>query len=76
MRAAAEFAVLAQSVRSGETLALDHVVSAQRQVAAGLNFRLCLSVKTQGEAGPALAVVYRDLNGHLALSFWAAGECR
>jgi len=75
VRAAAEFAVLAQSVRTGQTLALDRVVSARRQVAAGLNFRLCLSVKTMGEAGPALAVVYQDLNGHFALSYWAAGEC-
>lgn len=76
VKAAAEFAVIAQAARSGESLSLARIVRAEQQVVSGLSFRLCLEVTSGGQSQRVRAMVYRDLNGHLALSFWLVGECR
>jgi hypothetical protein len=76
VKAAAQFAVLAESTRRGAALGLGRIVSAERQVVSGLNFRMCLDVSGQGESIRTRVVVYRDLNGHLALASWFEGGCR
>lgn len=72
---AARFAVTAQSARSDVPLALERIVSAERQATAGFVVRLCLDVRASGAPERALAIVYRDLNGHLALSYWLPSAC-
>jgi hypothetical protein len=37
---------------------------------------LCLDVRAEGPPERTVAVVYRDLNGHLALSYWLATACQ
>lgn len=72
---AAEFAARAHALRTGDAIRLTRVLRAQQQLVRGLNFRLCLEVEIQGNLTKATAVVYRDLNGYLALSQWFIGEC-
>ena len=72
---AAEFAARAHALRTGDPIRLTRVLGAQQQLVKGLNFRLCLEVEMQGKPTKATAIVYRDLNGHLALSLWFVGEC-
>ncbi|MCX7885993.1 MAG: cystatin domain-containing protein [Verrucomicrobiae bacterium] len=75
--AAARFAVKEQQKlmrQSKETararLALVKIESAQRQVVAGLNFKLELKVRADKEQKCAEAIVYRDLSGKLRLTSW------
>jgi Aspartic acid proteinase inhibitor len=44
VRAAAEYAVSEQTSRSGAAVVLRRLARAERQVVAGLNYRLCLEV--------------------------------
>jgi hypothetical protein len=76
VREAARFAVTAHAVRTGSRLTLDRIVSAERQTTAGFLVRLCLDVRAEGPPERTVAVVYRDLNGHLALSYWLAMACQ
>jgi hypothetical protein len=76
VREAARFAVTAHAVRTGSSLTLDRIVSAERQTTAGFLVRLCLDVRAEGPPERTVAVVYRDLNGHLALSYWLATACQ
>jgi hypothetical protein len=48
VKAAADFAIGEQSKQTGRTLKLLGVTSAERQIVAGLNYRLCLDLEENG----------------------------
>lgn len=54
---------------------LRRILSAETQVVAGQNFRLCLSVSSKSTKYRAMAVVYQDLSGHYSLSEWKPHGC-
>ena len=70
LREAAAFAVREQSRRERRDLRLLGVERAERQVVAGLNFRMTLRVAQGRESRAARVVVYRPLRGDLQLSAW------
>ncbi len=80
-RAAASFAVKAETERSGKSQALKAIAHAERQVVAGSNYRLCLRVVSAGEEAEAeivhfvKAVVYVDLKGNYKLTSWEDSDC-
>lgn len=51
------------------------VVSAERQVVAGMNYRMCVRFKKNGVYTTAMTVVYRDLDGAYSLTSWELAEC-
>jgi hypothetical protein len=67
---AATFAVRERARVEGRSLRLLEVASAEKQVVAGLNFRMTLRVARGREAQAARVVVYRPLQGSLALTSW------
>ena len=74
IRAAAAFAV-AQQAATTPGISLSAVRSADSQVVAGTNYRLCLSVIRNGRTEPAQAVVFRDLKTQMFLTSWTWGAC-
>lgn len=74
--AAADFAVEAQTEKSGTEYTLEDIVKAERQVVQGSNYRLCLEVGSGGDDTSFVqAVVYVDLKGNKKLSSWADSTC-
>jgi Cystatin domain len=74
--AAAEYAIKAQSEKTGYKYELSEVVKAERQVVAGTNYRLCMQVSADGdEAFFVQAVVYLDLKKNYKLTSWADSDC-
>ncbi len=71
-RTVAEFAVKTQSKSTGRPLRLVKILKAERQVVAGLNFRLEIEVADGSKPLKARAVVWKKLNGSLALTSWEA----
>lgn len=73
---AARFAVREAGRREGRRLSLVAVRRAEKQVVAGLNYRLRLSVGAGGRTREVSAVVYQDLKGAHSLTSWdaAGGE--
>lgn len=69
---AARFAVREAGRREGRRVALVAVRRAERQVVAGLNYRLRLSVRAGGRTREVSAVVYEDLKGAYSLTSWDA----
>ena len=75
--AAAEFAVTAQNEKDDFGRTLISVLSAEHQLVAGTNYRMCLKVKLGGDEGEIhyiKAVVYRDLKQVHKLTSWADDE--
>src|SRR5437763_8111848 len=68
--AAARFAVAEEGRREGARVSLVSINRAERQLVAGFNYRLRLSVKTRGEVREASAVVYRNLKDAYTLTAW------
>jgi len=71
IRAAADFAISA----APKKVRLDKIVSARRQIVAGVNYSLCLSVKADKIGLPTggrfvAAKVFRDLNQTYQLTSW------
>jgi hypothetical protein len=79
--AAAEFAVDEQSKKQGMTYKLVSVERAERQSAAGTNFRMCLKVGYHKEDDDVDAtefvkvVVHRNLQQEHSLTSWAQEDC-
>lgn len=70
VKSAADFAVGEQSRHETELLTLAAISKAERQVVAGLNYRLTLTV-TQGKSSrDANVVVYHALDSHYELTSW------
>lgn len=74
--AAANFAVEAQSEKTGSEFLLEEIIKAERQVVQGSNYRLCLEVSANGsDTYYVQAVVYVDLKNNRRLSSWANSTC-
>ncbi|HVG34083.1 MAG TPA: GerMN domain-containing protein [Pyrinomonadaceae bacterium] len=67
---AARFAVREESRRERAPITLVSIRRAEKQVVAGLNYRLQLRVKRRGRIRDASAVVYKDLRQKYSLSQW------
>jgi hypothetical protein len=61
--------------RSDGAVALRSVISAERQVSKGDNFRLCLSLDRRGRPDTARAVVHRNQKQQWSVALWAWGAC-
>ncbi len=75
-RRAAETAISSRSNRTGKKITLIRIKKAEQQVVAGLNNRVCMSVR-EGRHKPytVTAVVYQDLKKKRVLSKWKRGTC-
>ena len=79
--AAAEFAVGARQEQAGGPLSLVSIMSAERQVVQGMNYRLCLEVKAGEETDAGVesqsvqAVVYQNLKREYSLTSWEEKHC-
>lgn len=84
--AAAEFAVSAQKEKTGGPLSLVSIKHAERQVVAGMNYKLCLEVKAADETDAGVepqdvqAVVWNKLTRRgepkkYELTSWKEGDC-
>ena len=73
---AANYAVEARNkAQKGASLEFVAVERAEKQVVAGTNYRLCLTVKTGGANQQATAIVYQNLQNKYALKSWTSGNC-
>jgi hypothetical protein len=61
--------------RSDSALTLLGVLSAERQVSKGDNFRLCLSLDRRGRTDTARTVVHRNPKQQWSVALWAWGAC-
>lgn len=81
VKAAAAFAVKEKARRSGDTIVLMSIKSAKQQVVAGMNFDLCIEVKSKGKNDDEVeelyvkTVVYRNLQNVFSLTSWFVEEC-
>jgi hypothetical protein len=73
--AAAKFAVREEGQKLAKTVVFTSMVYAQRQVASGTNYKLCMKVKVNGTSKRAETVVNRDLQKQYTLTSWKWGEC-
>jgi cystatin-C len=81
VKAAAEFAVSERAEKEGVSLTLVSIESAERQVVAGTNYRLCLKVSADGEEDDSgdtqgvKVVVFRSLQKEYVLKSWEVDDC-
>lgn len=76
VRKAANVAIASRSRSTGKTLTLVRIVKAEVQVVAGLNYRVCMTVREGRKRSKTVtAVVYKDLRNRRTLSRWKAGGC-
>ncbi len=79
--AAANFAVKAQAKKQKANIRLVAVNNAAKQVVAGVNYQICLSVETTDRktktATPQIVqtIVYQTLNNKYKLTSWAVAAC-
>jgi len=71
-RAVADFAVGKISKKENAPLELKRIISAERQVVAGLNYRLELDLNKNKQQFRVRAVVWRKLDGSMELTSWNA----
>jgi len=77
VKRAARFAVQQRILRTGNRVTLVKIVKAERQVVAGLNYRIVLRVADRrGRRRTTTVVVYQDLKDHLSLTRWSSGDRR
>ena len=72
---AANFAVTAQSKKQKTSLKLVSIEKAEKQVVAGVNYRLCLAIKSNNKSAQVTAIVYQNLQNQYKLTTWASGNC-
>ena len=70
VREIAKFAVREQRQQAGGKLKLLRVLSCERQVVAGMNYRLRLKLRRAGEPARANALVFAGLDGSRTLVSW------
>lgn len=75
VRVAAEYAVSEQRARAGTHVVLRRIAGAERQVVAGLNFRLCLEVTVADARAEVQVIVYRNLQQRFSLVQWSSAQC-
>lgn len=66
----AEFAVKTHAKATGQSLQLVKILKVEHQVVAGLNYRLVIEVADASNRFKARIVVWKKLDGSLALSSW------
>lgn len=71
-RVVAAFAVGEISKKENAPLELKRIISAERQVVAGLNYRLELDLTKNNQPFRVRAVVWRKLDGSMELTSWNA----
>jgi hypothetical protein len=69
-KTAAEFAVHEQAKREATPLTLATIAKVEKQIVAGINYRLLLIVERNGSPRKAKVVVFRDLDSHYSLTSW------
>jgi hypothetical protein len=79
-RAAKDAAAVAirkySSTHKRDKLTLVKIVKAERQVVAGMNYRVCMIVKNRrGVRRNVTAVVYETPNGFMRSTDWRTGNC-
>lgn len=76
---AAGFAVKKEAGKTGKHITLVRIEKAETQVVAGINYRVCMTVRI-GRKGAAeksvTAVVYKNLKNRMSLSRWEEGGCQ
>jgi Aspartic acid proteinase inhibitor len=70
VRAVADFAISEESKREGLPLKLSSISSAEKQIVAGTNYRLILTVERTSSTRQAKVVVFRDLKSRYRLKSW------
>lgn len=75
VRSAVEYAMSERTSRTGTAVTLRRVVRAERQVVAGLNYRLCLEVAVADKPEEVRALVFRNLQQQFSLTQWSSGGC-
>jgi hypothetical protein len=79
--AAAKFAIRAQKRKQGGPLSLVSIKRAERQVVAGMNYRLCLKVKAAAvtnageETQDIQVVIFQSLKNKYSLKSWEKADC-
>jgi hypothetical protein len=71
--AAARFAVRKEAQKLHTRVSLRSIKRAEVQVVAGLNYRLCMTVRIKREIQEVTTVVYKNLKQTYSLTSWAAG---
>jgi hypothetical protein len=61
--------------RSGNSVTLLRVLTAERQASNSDNFRVCLSLDRRGRTDTARAILHRNQNRHWTFALWAWGAC-
>lgn len=73
---AAKYAASAQSTKMDTEFSVNEIIKAERQVVAGMNYRICMRVDVEGDEPIMVsALVYQDLKRNYTLSAWTAGPC-
>ena len=72
---AANFAVAEHSKMTKPAVGLVSVEKAEKQVVAGTNYRLCLTVKAGNTSAQASAIVYENLQNQYKLMSWTSENC-
>jgi hypothetical protein len=80
VKAAANFAVETKAAQTEWLLQLEEVLKAERQTAAGTNYRLCLLVTSQNEDEEEITlyiktVVHRSPKGVMKITSWVEEDC-
>jgi hypothetical protein len=70
---AARFAIKTEKRKQGGRLSLVSIERAEQQVVAGMNYRLCLKVKSKGKTEDVTVVVYKNLKQKSSLTSWDTG---
>ena len=73
--AAARFAIRKQSGRLHARISLVSIKRSEVQVVAGLNYRICMTVRINRKAKNVTVVVYKDLKQKYSLTSWTPGDC-
>jgi hypothetical protein len=74
--AAAHFAIQKERQQLHARISLVSIKRAEVQVVAGLNYRLCMTVKVKGKTRDVTVVVYKNLKQKYSLTSWTADECK
>ena len=76
MISVAQFATAEESRKKRVRVTLVSIEHAERQVVAGLNYKLCLRIKIKGKTHNVTAVVYQNLKQKYSLTSWAEDDCK
>ncbi len=71
--AAARFAVRRQAQKTHKRISFRSIKRAEVQVVAGLNYRLCMTVRIKRKTREVTVVVYKNLKQKYSLTSWTAG---